>query len=78
MRRSLVILFVGMFAVGIATAQIQPSGQCNRACLEGIADQYLAAMIAHDASKAPLAKGPMAPEMAGQERYLNRNIFALF
>lgn len=57
MRRSLVLLFVGIFAVGIATAQIQPSGQCDRACLEGIADQYLAAMVAHDASKAPLAKG---------------------
>ncbi|HTY62832.1 MAG TPA: hypothetical protein VMG30_11330 [Acidobacteriota bacterium] len=56
MRGSVVIIFVGIFAVGIATAQIQSSGQCNRACLEGIADQYLAAMVAHDVSKAPLAK----------------------
>jgi hypothetical protein len=37
----------------IKTETMQP---CNRACLEGIADQYLAAMVAHDASKAPLAE----------------------
>ena len=33
---------------------IQP---CDRACLEGIADQYLTAMVAHDASQAPFAEG---------------------
>jgi hypothetical protein len=31
------------------------AGECDRKCLEGIADQYLAAMVAHDASKAPFA-----------------------
>ncbi|MBN2059897.1 MAG: hypothetical protein JW882_05710, partial [Deltaproteobacteria bacterium] len=35
----------------IITETIQP---CDRACLEGIADQYLTAMVAHDASRAPL------------------------
>jgi len=30
---------------------------CDRACLEGIAGKYLDAMVAHDASKAPLASG---------------------
>jgi len=49
-------LFACVFAVGIFAAQAQKSGACDRACLEGIADQYLAAMIAHDASKAPFAK----------------------
>ena len=29
---------------------------CDRACLSGIADQYLAAMVAHDPSRLPLAK----------------------
>ena len=32
-------------------------GQCNRACLEPFVDKYLDAMVAHDASKAPFAKG---------------------
>ena len=42
----------------IASEQTEP-GQilaCDRACLEGIADQYLAAMVAHDASQAPFAE----------------------
>ncbi len=30
---------------------------CDRACLNAIAEQYLAAMLAHDPSKAPLAPG---------------------
>jgi hypothetical protein len=29
---------------------------CDRACLEGLVDQYLAAMVAHDRSRLPLAK----------------------
>jgi hypothetical protein len=55
MRKSLAIIFIGILAAGIAAAQTTSAGSCNRACLEGIADQYLAAMVAHDASKAPLA-----------------------
>jgi hypothetical protein len=31
------------------------TGDCDRACLTGIADAYIAAVIAHDPSKAPLA-----------------------
>ena len=34
------------------TEAVEP---CDRECLEGIADQYLAAMVSHDASQAPLA-----------------------
>ena len=40
-------------SVTVVTKTTQP---CDRACLEGIADQYLAAMVAHDASGAPLAE----------------------
>lgn len=29
---------------------------CDRACLTGIADQYIAAMVAHDPARAPLAR----------------------
>jgi hypothetical protein len=56
MRKLLAVLFVGAFVTGIFTVQAQQSGTCDRHCLQGIADQYLSAMVAHDASKAPLAK----------------------
>ena len=29
---------------------------CNRACLEGPVDQYLAALVAHDPKRLPLSK----------------------
>src|ERR1017187_4418097 len=29
---------------------------CDRACLDGFANQYLSALLAHDPSRAPLAK----------------------
>jgi hypothetical protein len=33
-----------------------PAAGCDRACLNGLIDQYLAALVAHDSSKLPLAK----------------------
>jgi hypothetical protein len=56
MKKWSAIIFVYVAAVGLAAAPSQRSGSCDRACLESIADQYLAAMVAHDASKAPLAR----------------------
>jgi hypothetical protein len=56
MKKSLAIFFAIVFGCEIVAAATQKSGACDRACLEGIADQYLAAMVAHDASKAPFAK----------------------
>ncbi|HEY4365455.1 MAG TPA: hypothetical protein VGN17_31125 [Bryobacteraceae bacterium] len=41
---------------GSGTATTAPN-PCNRACLDGVTDQVLQAMLAHDASKLPLAKG---------------------
>jgi hypothetical protein len=42
-------------AISVA-AQSRQGGSCDRACLEGTLNQYLAAMVAHNASKAPFAK----------------------
>jgi hypothetical protein len=56
MKKLLAFMFIAVFVAGIVAAQAQQSGSCDRACLEGIADQYLAAMVAHDASKAPFAR----------------------
>src|SRR5689334_4361694 len=43
-------------AASITTAQT--GAACDAACLSSTADAYLAALVAHDASKAPMA--PMA------------------
>ncbi|HXQ25818.1 MAG TPA: hypothetical protein VN822_05360 [Candidatus Acidoferrales bacterium] len=55
----LTIAAVGVFfATGLAThlRDARAAGApCDRACLNGIADQYLAAMVAHDSSRLPLA-----------------------
>jgi len=47
----LALALAGAMAGGRAEA-----ARCDRACLEGIAERYLSAMVAHDPSKAPIAK----------------------
>ena len=49
------------FAIGSATAT-----DCDRACLEGFVNQYLAALVASDPGNLPLAKNPRYTEN-GQE-----------
>jgi hypothetical protein len=48
------LMFVLLFAAVAAPAAAQ-NPRCDRACLEGIANQYLQAMVAKDPKKAPLA-----------------------
>ena len=48
-----------------ALAQRGPAGaSCDKACLQGIADAYLAALVAHDPSKAPMAATAKFTEQA--------------
>jgi hypothetical protein len=49
---------------------LQGTVQCDRACLQSTVDQVLAAMVAHDASKAPMAPGVRYTEN-GQALALN-------
>lgn len=56
MHKWISVFLWGILATAIAAAVAQKDTSCDRACLEGFADRYLAAMAAHDASKAPLAK----------------------
>ncbi|HTV80332.1 MAG TPA: hypothetical protein VMF03_18915 [Steroidobacteraceae bacterium] len=56
MRTKLAVSLLGAMMVAQA-ASAAGKADCNRACLEGIADQYLDAMVAHDPSKAPIAPG---------------------
>jgi hypothetical protein len=47
-------------AAGQTGASLPPNvgtGDCDRACLQSLAEQFIAAVIAHDVSKVPLAKG---------------------
>jgi hypothetical protein len=56
--KGLATIFLFCFlAPGLLSAQAQKPGACDRACLEAIADSYIAAMVAHDASKATFAPG---------------------
>jgi hypothetical protein len=46
------------------TAFAQTGQACDRACLLGIADAYLAALVAHDPAKAPMAPNAKFTEQA--------------
>jgi hypothetical protein len=59
-RGALALAAAGLALLGLSgTASAQ---SCDRACLIGITDQYLAAVVAHDPSKAPLAPGVLFVE----------------
>ena len=54
-----------ILSIFISAAQAADTS-CDRACLEGFIDQYLAALVAQDPSKLPLAKNARYTEN-GQE-----------
>jgi hypothetical protein len=56
MKKLLMVIITLVLVAATASAQSGNSGTCNRACLEDMVNQYLAAMVSHDASKAPIAK----------------------
>jgi hypothetical protein len=54
-KTAILLFLVGTCAASVS-AQRGPAGTtCDKACLEGIADAYLAALVAHDPSRAPIA-----------------------
>jgi len=68
MRRLLTIVTMGIFISGITGCQDKAeqtaSGPCDRQCLEGFVDQYLQAMVAQDASRAPFSENARHTENA--------------
>jgi hypothetical protein len=60
--------------VVVASAQSKQSGGCDRACLEYFIDQYMDAVVAHDSSRLPLAKGVKYTEN-GQHLELNDGLW---
>src|SRR6478735_3652513 len=57
-------LLLAAVVTGLAPVAGAASPSCDRACLEGIAEKYLTALLAHDPSKAPIAKGTRYTENA--------------
>lgn len=58
----LAALVAGSSFVGASAAESRPSPLCDRACLYGVLDQYLAALRAHDATKVTWATNVMNTE----------------
>ncbi len=57
------------------TAQVQPVPvPCERACMEDLAERVLEAMVAHDATRLPLAPGARYTEI-GQEMGFNNGLW---
>ena len=66
------LLLLGSSAFGAATAPApaaaakaapaKKADYCDRECLKGVMEKYLAAMVAHDPSKAPFAKNALYAE----------------
>src|SRR6185436_1752381 len=57
MRAAFLVTAVALGWGGAAHAATGPIPlNCNRACLEGVLDQFLAAVVAHDATRVPLSK----------------------
>jgi len=55
-------LLVGSLGTRVSGSTGPVPLDCNRACLEGLIDQYLKAVVAHDPSKLPLSKDVMYTE----------------
>jgi hypothetical protein len=56
--RSLIARLIGcLMLIGCGIPSSAAEGECDRACLNGFVDQYLAALVIHDPAGLPLAKG---------------------
>ena len=53
--KNLLAALVGVTMTASAATAQSVRASCDRACLISTADAYLAALVAHDASKAPMA-----------------------
>src|SRR6476620_6517567 len=55
---------VGASAVVVSAQRGQAGAGCDKACLQAIAEAYLAALVAHDPSRAPMAPNAKFNEQA--------------
>ncbi len=62
-------------SAALTTSAARASDVCGRACLEGLVDRYIDAMVAHDPQRLPLAQGVRFTE-DGQELRLGDGLWA--
>ncbi|MGB6451181.1 MAG: hypothetical protein WBE92_10555 [Steroidobacteraceae bacterium] len=62
-------------AAALAASSARASDVCDRTCLDGLVDRYVAAMVAHDPERLPLAEGVRFTE-DGQELRLGDGLWA--
>jgi len=55
-------LLASLAVAAVSAANANDTASCDRKCLQGIADRYLSALVAHDPSKAPLASNARITE----------------
>jgi hypothetical protein len=63
-KTAIVLLMVCVSADVLSAQRGQAGAACDKACLQGIADTYLAALVAHDPSKALIASSAKFTEQA--------------
>jgi hypothetical protein len=56
---------LALLGAGFTRASAQAAAPCDRACVVGVADQYLAALVDHDGSDVPLADSAWRVENGG-------------
>jgi hypothetical protein len=64
LKTAVFLILIGTAPAGVTAQRGQSSSACDKACLQGIADAYLAALVAHDPSKAPMAPKAKFTEQA--------------
>jgi hypothetical protein len=57
-------VLISASSVVVGAQRGQTGAACDKACLQGVADAYLAALVAHDPSKAPMASNARFTEQA--------------
>jgi len=55
MRKRFLVLLIGL-VISLAVNRAAAQSSCDRACLEGMVDKYLDAVIAHDPKQVPIAR----------------------
>src|ERR1700748_1109192 len=72
-------VFVGLLAVALlgGHGMVRAGENCDRACLEGLVEQYLDALAAHDPRKAPFASDVPLTEN-GQKLKLGDGLWRTF
>jgi hypothetical protein len=73
-RRGSFIVWAGALVLCLLSLPSFASEVCERACLQGLVDQYLAALVAHDPGRLPLAVNVRFTEN-GQELHLGDGLW---